>query len=743
MLRSPVFGALACATLLSATAAFARPTLVHESQELLPPDPAFEYFGTEIAVDGDWAIIMAVSYPSESRNTYDQVALLYRRTTSGWSFVRELVRDRVDDSHPYVGAAVAMAGGYAAISLSPLRMYRRSGSTWMEVSHPFTAPPNTANWVSGPLMQWSGSTLAAVAGAGTCFADGGPFGFDWGVLVATRGSDGAWPTPQRLASGDVDCNREIPRSLDIDGNTLAVSSEASGPMLPAPPIRVYRRSSTNWQSAFTLPGRNGEIAVLGDDIFVATGSRDGTAVYRNDGSQTIVDNLRAAGALYLDSGRTHLIRKSRDSIHQIIDDKDRTLVVDTFRKNDAGRYEHAAILMPRGNGSLTEGLAASGRRVLAGGYFDFDSSNTAVYAFDLPESFDPEAIRQHTFESGSATGWTAAAGSQFAVVASGGNRVYRQSSLAGDSRAVLESSEGTDQAIEADIRPTAFSGNDRWAGLAVRYVDPSNYYYVTLRSSGSIQLRRIVDGVFSTLALQSVPIVAGRNYRVHLQALGENLRVYVDGRLLLWSEDDALPAGRVALVGYRTSADFDNVLVEDIGQNSIYDFQNDLCEQSRIDAHWTTNGGSWTCDGGPLLQTSVAGDARAVTGVSTDDQVVRARVRATSFAAPSGSQERWVGISTRYRDTGNYYYLSLRSSNQISLRKLVNGSITVLRSAPLDVAAGNWYDLKLEAIGNQVRGYVNGALVLQATDSSHSTGRSGTVTFKAAAEYDGFLAYQP
>ncbi len=735
---------VACAALFTATTTFARPVLIHETQRLLAPDSQYEYFGTEVAVDGDWAIITAVSYPSESFDVYDQVALLYRRSSSGWGFVRELFRNRVDEANPYSSERVVMANGYAAISLSTLRIFQRSGSTWTPVAHPFNAPPNTANWVSGSLLQWSGSTLAAVVGAGSCFADGGPFPFDWGVLVGTRAANGTWPTPQRLSSGDIGCAREIPVALDIDGNSLAVGSEPSDYLDPVPPIRVYSRSTSGWQPAFTLPGHGGEVALRGDEIFVATSGRNGTLVYRNDASQTVVDNLRSVGALYLDSGRASLIRRTSDAMLQRIDDMDRAaLVVNAHRKTAAGSYEHAAILSPRGNGSLGNGLAASGRRVLAGGYYDFHTSNTAVYAFDLPASFDPEPIRQHTFESGNANGWTPAAGSQFAVASTAGNRIYRQSSLAGDSRSVLETSEGTDQAIEANIRPTAFSGNDRWVGLAVRYVDSSNYYYVTLRSSGTIQLRRIVDGTFSTLAQRALPVTAGTNYRVHLQALGENLRVYVDGRLLLWAEDAELPAGRVALVGYKTSADFDNVLVEDIGQSSIYEFRGNACAQFRIGADWTTNGGAWTCDGGPLLQTSLTGDARAVTGVPTDDQVVSARVRATSFAAPAGTQERWFGLTTRYRNTGNYYYLSLRSSNQVSLRKLVNGNISVLRSAPLTVTPGSWYDLKLESIGNQVRGYVNGTLVVQATDSSHASGQSGAVTYKSAAEYDGFLVYQP
>ncbi len=37
-----------------------------------------------------------------------------------------------------------------------------------------------------------------------------------------------------------------------------------------------------------------------------------------------------------------------------------------------------------------------------------------------------------------------------------------------------------DQIVAADLRPTQFSGADRWVGLIARYRDDTNYHYVTL-----------------------------------------------------------------------------------------------------------------------------------------------------------------------------------------------------------------------------------------------------------------------
>jgi pectate lyase len=156
-----------------------------------------------------------------------------------------------------------------------------------------------------------------------------------------------------------------------------------------------------------------------------------------------------------------------------------------------------------------------------------------------------------------------------------------------------------------------------------------------------------------------------------------------------------------------------------------------------------TGTGQWAWNAGALAQNSIGGDARAAGGTPTDDQIVQARVRPTAYAPASGTQERWTGILARYRDERNYYYLSLRSSNTVSLRKLVNGTITTLASAPLTVTINTPHVLRLEAVGNQLRGYVDGVLVVQAADSSHASGSGGLLTYKAAATYDDYVSYQP
>ena len=57
--------------------------------------------------------------------------------------------------------------------------------------------------------------------------------------------------------------------------------------------------------------------------------------------------------------------------------------------------------------------------------------------------------------------------------------------------------------------------------------------------------------------------------------------------------------------------------------------------------------------------------------------------------------------------------------------------------------AATRYDLRLDAVGNELRAFVNGMQLLQATDSSHASSPGGILTYKTAAEYVNHLTWQP
>jgi hypothetical protein len=220
-------------------------------------------------------------------------------------------------------------------------------------------------------------------------------------------------------------------------------------------------------------------------------------------------------------------------------------------------------------------------------------------------------------------------------------------------------------------------------------------------------------------------------------------RAHIDGVLLIDADAAGPTHGRAALLTDRAAADFDNVIVSPSLSATIYstDFEDGS------PGPWKRTGlGFWNLWSGSSVawnQSSIAGYARASIGAATDDQIVRVRARLDTFATPNGSEDRWFGVMARHVDERNFYYLSLRRSNTVSLRKFVNGVATTLATAAYTVEPATWYDLRIDAVGDQLRAYVNSRLVLEATDTSHARGNAGPVMYKAAADFDDFLSHQP
>jgi hypothetical protein len=716
--------------LAAAALCHARPVIVAQSQIIDPPaETAYVSFGDHVAIDGDWALVSAYTAYAPGSPSYFHDALLYRRVNGSWVFDRVLLRLSSDEAGVRSIGPVAMSNGLAAITAWPTRTFRRTGTTWAEIPNPFTtARPQTTPW--GGAVVWDGTTLLASDPTCDWWGTG-----SWGAWVSTYDlATSSWSPLERIQNPGY-CDH-TPEHWGLSGNTAVAGAWSNDHQSEPDRQFVFRRTGATWTATSNLHGGAGQGDVRGDEIFHASYAAQGpTRVYRNDDSGAVVDFVGPVNAAYRENGDAWGFAHTNEFFLQSYD---------VFRKNAAGKYEHAAILDPVGPYSLSGDAKISGRRVISRAWRSGSDANQVVAFFDLPTALQSDVI-----STGFADGTSPFApqlGAFAVATTASGNRVYRQSSVAGDHRALLGDAAWTEQSIEADITPTAFNGADRWVGLAVRYRDDANHYYVTLRSSGVISLRRKRDGAYVALAQQALPVVAGRRYRVGLQAYGSRVAVRIDGREVLAVDDpQPLASGRTALVGYRAAVDYDNVVAAEIGLQPIYDHLHGSCYGSMAYWPWSMSGsGTWTCSDTSgtkvIRQVTAAGDARAMIGTPTDDQIVSTRARITGFGAGTN---HWFGVAARYVDASNHYYLTLRTSNVVSLRKVVNGAITELGAATLTVTPNTWYDLRIDAVGNELRAFVNGTQLFQVTDASHARGQGGLLMYRAAAEYSNYLAWQP
>jgi hypothetical protein len=735
-MRRRAFAIAALAATLVGTTAAAGPLIFEETAKIGSPDPAYTGFPLGLAVEGDTIIAIGLKReftlePYEHTRS-DYAAFLFRRQSNGsWTYVRTLAQtscdegERGEDTCP---VTAAIRNGVAAVSAGQVHIFRRaSNGDWIaEPSNAFVGP--------GDVAPGNGVVLTSH-----------PVCEGLGVNAFRPNQSGVWTEIFTITSS-TGCDH-----WGLTGNDVDISAGnrwiASDPNYPATSAHIFEPAATTWTQTATLT------SPLSSEIFGFSVAMDDTRAFASGPSEAPIHVFNRAGGTWMHSvnivppdsavraNAGHL--KVRDLLFAAFaNDPHRRGSVGVFRINSSGQYEEVAKLVSstlqqnRSFGVYMDAwVDGSSVRVAAGG-------PDGVHVFDLNQLGTTLAPAQEDFELGSSSNWTPLAGSSFSVVASGGSKVYRQSNTTGDAGAFVTNISRTNQAIEADVKPTAFNGADRWVGLVVRRTDASNYYYVTLRQSNVLQLKRMVNGAFVTLASTPVSVALNRNYRLRLEAVGTRLRAYVDGRLAVETTDTALKQGHAGVQMYRASADLDNVVLSPDPHLTLLDHRTPYVITDR----WNFTLGSWgtahlTSDRLRFVQQDTAGDARAITRVASNDQIVQVAATATSFAAGSGS--RWFGVVARYVDAGNFYYVTVRHDNTISLRKLVNGAIQILDTAPLTVSAGATYALRLEAIGTSLRAYVNGNVVLEANDSSYASGKYGLATYRTAATFDDFLAWEP
>jgi len=724
----------------------AHPLVIEESSRIAPP-PGVDALTGDVALDGNEAVALSsYSYPDEGGFDYITItsAWLYRRSGTTWTLVGKVGESDDNSADDATNRnPIAMKNGVLALAFEPMYILEREGGNWVQKQ---VGPP--------PGQPYAGHEPVSDVeiDGGRIFNGSG----SWGGTVYEKDSvTGNWMARAGL-NGDYsgDGDNSVGGDVDISPNWAVVASPYNIDDLPAPATHVFQRTGTTWPLNARLvpePGHTfGGVAIRDDALFIGDFARFGTAVWRRGSSNEWyrADSLRTASDFTAEGpfggfSASGEIVKSDQYVFVTNWNADRgAVVVNVFQPNVNGLYQHVAILAAKDGNDLGGSISVSGRGVLVSG---------GPYYFELPESFVQPTLFQDTFASGNGAGWTSLPGSQFSVVQSGNTRVFRQASTAGNAGAVLDAYDWTNQSIQAEVKPTAVNGNDRWVGLATRRTDASNYYYVTLRSSGIIQLKRLQGGAFTTIDSASVPWVLNRKYRLRLESIGTLQRVYVDGILVLEAWDDALSHGHAALLTYRAAADYDNVIVSPFLTQTIYSASDGLLYEppQPQPGPWTYSGtGQWSWQsGGPgdlhFTQASTAGDARAVVGpeqIINTDQIVQTRVRLRAFNAAG---DPWAGVMARYDDPGHYVYMSLRRSNTVTLRKVQNGVITQLGSAVRTVTPNTWYTLRLEAVGPKLRAYVNGTLLLEATDPQPTIGRVGLVGYRAAADYDDFRAVIP
>jgi fructan beta-fructosidase len=345
---------------------------------------------------------------------------------------------------------------------------------------------------------------------------------------------------------------------------------------------------------------------------------------------------------------------------------------------------------------------------------NFDSSARGIQAYAEGGSVRLVSLTMHevhkawgsgqsTLDSNLGGTWSAAGGTWTDV--SGG----KQGVATGDAF-YLNSTTASDFTYEGDVSLRSGAA----AALTFRAnADGSQQYSANVDAAGLVKLWRPGRDI----ATYPTPITVGRTYHLKVVAQGAHLQVYLDhGKTpVIDATDTAYAAGRFGANVYAGTGVVDNLMVGATG------FVTNLA------GPWHPIGGTWTAPGngvraaGPGDTFYLSSSTGADFGYDADVTPVNGVAAALTFRANSdGSQQYSANVDT---------------AGVVKLWR--PGRDIATYSTP--ITPGRTYHLRVEARGPAFKVFLNGTLVINATDSAYGSGLFGLNAFAGTATFQNVI----
>lgn len=164
-----------------------------------------------------------------------------------------------------------------------------------------------------------------------------------------------------------------------------------------------------------------------------------------------------------------------------------------------------------------------------------------------------------------------------------------------------------------------------------------------------------------------------------------------------------------------------------------------------------SEGSAWAVTSDP----DVAGSVLAQSALDTTE-VLLARAGDTAWTDVSvevdmkivefnGANSSFMaGLCVRVSDAENFHLVGVRSNDaRVGLRTFAGGGNNVVQSDFDGAEAGTWYSLRVDAIGDTLRAYLDGELMFSQEDATHERGAVALCTVRAAAAFDNLRVTAP
>ena len=210
--------------------------------------------------------------------------------------------------------------------------------------------------------------------------------------------------------------------------------------------------------------------------------------------------------------------------------------------------------------------SASSRRRLLRRWGIVSAVTTAVAAVAFAVAVAPTAqaatLFSDDFEDGNYSGWSKSGGEWSVVV--DGSRVFRQSKLDSELARMFAGNSGwTNYSVQARVKPLAFSGSNRFVGIAARAAGATKMYRLALLNSNRAELQAVNGSQITVIGSTSLSVSTGTWYTLRIDVSGTTIRGYINGSQFASGSNSMVASGRIGLVTAYATASFDDVLVTD------------------------------------------------------------------------------------------------------------------------------------------------------------------------------------
>lgn len=501
---------------------------------------------------------------------------------------------------------------------------------------------------------------------------------------------------------------------------LQLKNTGEGIRLTHQPIAKYkdqRGTGDIWANQTITPTTNLLSSKSGDvleleaqfDVNTATASEFGFKVRTGSGGEyTTIGYNRSTSKLFID--RTNSGLKPTDNFTGI----------------------HEAPLAPDNNGkvkiralvdrSSVEVFGNDGKVSLSDLIFpDRNSVGLATYAVDGNVTLDTmnfypmnKIWGSTPFTSTNLSGWTTVRGNWADTINGKGGESETDGFM-------MTSNTGSDFTYSSDINISNYRGQAA-ASLVFRANETATFGYVAnISASGdSVRLFKFNgDGTSTTLGSYNTTINTNTNYNLKVVTAGSNIKVYLDNSLLIDVNDSSYSTGYVGLNVFNSLSYFKNVNL-----TNAKNFNTNL-------TGWSTLQGTWSESSNGKIGNS-SGDAILLANESASDFIYEGKIKVSESTGGKGAGAL---VFRSNADASQAYVMNVDALNDcVTLFKFGNGGGEIAKVIKT-IDTDKEYNLKVIASGSNIRAYLDNVEVINATDTTYSSGRFGMLAWNSTTTF--------